>query len=344
MNTIFNLRIAASFLVMLVTASADITVRVSVKFIHNNDVASSPPGGIIGNSTGFATEVTYGNAILAATSAGYSLNVVEYLEIQPPVPAGQASGYWYNLPARSNRQTIETAALADTATWRWNPNAINIYVNNSSSGQCSFVGGGSSIALGGTVNTGTVVHEIGHVFNLLHTHAGDYADNTNPASGVFALADLQDGDALTETARDNPNITTNDQLCQAIFGHTYNAPTATAAERATVDSAFQNVMSYHTEATLLSVQMDIWALNANGARNGFCNGRTWFVANGGNDGSPGNSAAQPLATVASGLSHVSSANDVVLLRNGSYGAPAGGVISTPCTLHATRGPVTVHFP
>jgi hypothetical protein len=355
MNTLFNFRTAAVFLCLLTaslaTARADITVQVSVKFIHNNDPANTRPSGGIGTVAGFGAEITYGNAVLDATGRGYSLNVVEYLDIQPPPPAGQSSGYWYTLAARANRQTIESAALAAQAVWRWNPNAINIYVNNSSSGQCSFVGTGSSISLGGTVSTGTVVHEIGHIFNLAHTHAGDYTTNNNPPSGVFVASDLQDGDSLVETANDNPNISTNDQLSQALFGVPYNqpaappnAPFATPAQRAVVDSAFQNVMSYHTEAVLLSVQMDLWTLNANGARLPFCNGRTWFVANGGNDGAAGNAATLPLATVSSGVSHVSSDTDIVLLRNGSYAAPVGGTISKPCTLRATRGEVIVHFP
>ena len=417
MNTLFNMRTAAfllSLLAPLAIARADIQVLVSVKFIHNNDGANTRPAGNIGTVAGFGQEVTYGNTVLDATTRGYSITVVEYLDITPPAPAGAPANvtggttnnsatvtctntaglqtfmrvtgsgipantvilsisantgftlsnnatatansvaiaanfppdHWFNLPARATRQYIETTALASQAVWRWNPGAINIYVNNSASGQCSFVGSGSSISLGGTVGTGTVLHETGHIFNLQHTHALDYATNTNPVSGIFAMSDLMDGDALTETANDNPNITTNNQLCQALFGKNYNGATTTDGERATVDSAFQNVMSYHTEAVLLPVQMDLWTLNANGARIGFCTGRTWFVANGGNNSSSGLTAALPLATVASGFAHVSTStpNDVVLLRAGSYSAPAGGVMSTPSTLRATRGEATVHFP
>ena len=434
MIAIFKLRIAAFFLVLLAVgmanARADIQVLVSVKFIRNNDGPNTRPGstlptGGIGTSAGFGQEITYGNTVLDATTRGYSLTVVEYLDITPPAPVaananvtgvtaiGNAtvmcnnttglqtfmrvtgpgipvntiilslttnSGFtmssnataannaaaivgsfpadhWFNLPARATRQYIETTALAAQAVWRWNPNAINIYVNNSSSGQCSFVGGGASISLGASVGTGTVLHETGHIFNLAHTHALDYPTNTNPGAAMppqpFTSSDLMDGDALTETANDNPNITTNNQLSVALFGVPYNqpamppnAPFANAAQRAVVDSAFQNVMSYHTEAVLLTGQMDIWTLNANAARIGFCTGRTWFIANGGNNGSSGLTAALPLATVASGFTHVSTStpNDVVLLRGGSYAAPAGGVLSTPSTLRATRGEAIVHFP
>ena len=428
MTSLFQTRVAAfllSLLALLASAHADIQVLVSVKFIRNNDGANTRPGGNVGTVAGFGQEVAYGNTVLDATTRGYSITVVEYLDITPPAPAaasanvtggtttnsptvacGNTAGlqnfmrvtgagipantvilsisanasftmsnnasattapvaiaanfpadHWFNLPARATRQYIETTALAAQAVWRWNPNAINIYVNNSASGQCSFVGNGSSISLGGAVGTGTVLHEVGHIFNLQHTHALDYPTNTNPPAnmppGPFTMADLMDGDALAETANDNPNITTNDQLSVALFGVPYNqpaappnAPFANPAQRAVVDSAFRNVMSYHNEAVLLTGQMDLWTQHANAARLGFCTGRTWFIANGGNNSSSGLTAALPLATIASGFTHVSTStpNDVVLLRAGSYAAPAGGVLSTPSTLRATRGEATIHFP
>ena len=415
MNAILNIRAVALFLGWmaspLTTVRADIEVRVSVKYIHTVGSAT-PPSGNIGTPAGFAQEITSGNQILAATGRGYSLKVVEYSDIQPPVPAGgpvnvtggttrnsatvtcgnttglvdcmavQGTGipsdtvilsfvpntsftmsanatatnastaitasypanYWFTLPARAKRQLIETAALASQGVWGWNASAINIYINNSTSGSCSFVGQGSSIALGGLVEPGTVLHEVGHLFNLRHTHAGDYTNNTDPEGGAFTLADLQDGDALDETTLDNPNLKYADQLSVALFDHDYAA--ATIYERATVDSAFQNVMSYHNEVTLLQVQMDIWTLNANGPRLFLCNGRTWFVASGpgGNDNASGANSGVPLRTIAGAFSHVSTANDVVLLNTGSYAAPTGGTMTTPCTLRATRGEVTVHFP
>lgn len=317
---------------------AEITVRLSVKFILNAD--GTRPSGNISTNAGFDTEITRGNQILAATGRAYQLQVVEYLDIRPPAPADQAADYWFNLPARANRATIEAAALADTATWRWNGATLNMYVNNSSSGQCSFVGGGSSISFGGSVGAGTVLHETGHFFNLRHIHAGDYADNKN--TPPYTMADLADGDGLGETANDNPNITTTDELCGALFGSTYAA--ATPPQQAVVDSAFENVMSYHNENMLLPVQMDIWGQNANGARLFSSSGRTWFVAIEGSDDDSGDNAGSPFATLNKGLSSVSSADDVILLRAGNYNAPAGGVINTPCTLSATRGAVSIHRP
>lgn len=328
------------FLLGGISAShAEIAVRISVKFILNTNGAYST-GGNIGTNAGFQAEIDRGNPILAATGRAYKMQVVEYIGIQPPAPAGSNANYWYNLDARNNRSTIENAAMADTVTWRWNPTALNIYVNNSSSGSCSFIGSGVSISLGKTVSTGTVLHEVGHFFNLNHTHALDYADNTNPA--VFTMADLADGDGFAETARDNPNITTSNQLCVALFNKVYT--NATAGEQAFVDTAFENVMSYHNENALLPIQMDLWGRGANGARLFVCSGRTWFVANDGLDSSTGDNAGSPFATLQRGLSSVGGADDVILLRAGNYLAPVGGAISTPCTVSATRGTISIFKP
>jgi len=320
---------------------ADIIARVSVKFILKPD-GTRPAAGDIGTTAGFDAEITRGNGILAATGRGYSLQVVEYIDIRPPVPGGQASDYWYNLDARANRQNIENAALADQATWRWNGNAINIYVNNSSSGQCSFPGSGGAITLGNDIGTGTVLHETGHFFNLKHTHSGDYSDNSS--TPPFSASDLHDGDGLSETANDNPNISNHDQLCTALFGHVYSA--ATAGERSVVDSAFENVMSYHNENRLLSDQMDIWSDAASSGRRGVCTGRTWFVDhNCGtiiSDGSSGCGIFNgPYRTVGGGVGAANN-GDIVMIRPGTYAEPM--TITKAVTLRATRGPATIGQP
>ena len=325
------------------TAIADIQVLLSVKFIKNWDGTrpSALPGeggNEIGTPDAFATAVTLGNQVLASTWRGYQLVVVEYLDIQPPAPSAQATDYWFNLPARSNRQNIENAAIADMATWRWNPNAINIYVNNSSSGQCSFVGEGGAITLGDPIfGLGTLLHEVGHVFNLRHTHAGDSdcSGGTNP---------LADGDGIPETIPDDL-CRNRDGLSQGWYSRNYAA--LTPVEQDFVNTSWLNVMSYHQEEQFLPVQMDYWALSANGPRLGFCTGKMWFVANDGSDSilfGLGDHPWFPFATISRALASVITVNDVVLLRNGSFDAPPGGVISTPCTLRASGGPVTVHKP
>ncbi len=92
----------------MATAVGQIQVRLSVKIIKNAD--GTRPGGSITTAAGFHAEVIRGNQILAETWRGYQLIVVEYLDIQPSAPPGQASDYWFNINARENRATIEFAA------------------------------------------------------------------------------------------------------------------------------------------------------------------------------------------------------------------------------------------
>jgi hypothetical protein len=311
---------------------ADISVRLSVKFILNFD-GTRPPG--IGTNNTFQVEVDRGNGILAATGRGVRLQVVEYIDIQPAAPQGQSADYWFNLGARSNRMTMESAALADTTTWRWNNSAINIYVNNTGSGQCSFVNGGSSISLGQSISTGTVLHEIGHFFNLQHTHANDPDCSTfTPTQPLNTY--LANGDSLASTINDHACFT-QDQLSTANFGANYAA--LTPAQQRAVNTSWLNVMSYHQEDQLNDDQMDIWSDNANVSRLFVCSGRTWFVSNAGSDIWTGDSAFAPFATVQRALSAVGASDDIIMLRSGNYTAP--GFMNTPCTFRAMRGPVSI---
>jgi hypothetical protein len=309
---------------------ADITVRLSVKFILKPD-GTRPAAGVIGTAAGFDAEITRGNQILAATGRGYQLLVVEYLDIRPPVPGGQPSDYWFNLDARSNRRFIENAALADQPTWRWNANAINLYINNSGSGQCSFVGDGGAITLGNDIGTGTVLHEVGHFFDLRHTHTGDPACGSTPPPYVPA-----DGDGLAATVPDHNCLTTRAALLAALPSEL----------QAAVDTAWLNVMSYHQEDQLLDDQMDIWTFNANWLRNGFCSGRTWVVdRNSGCLYHDGNSLCLlfggPFTVVRDGVNSAQS-GDIVLIRAGNYNEPM--TISRPLTLRASRGNVSIGIP
>ena len=99
-------------------------------------------------------------------------------------------------------------------------------------------------------------------------------------------------------------------------------------------------MSYHEEDQLLDVQMDYWTDTANRTRQSVCSGRTWFVAPDGFDVfRDGLSPGQAFQTVGWGLLHATIPDDILLLKTGTYAAPAN--IATPCTLRATGGPVTL---
>lgn len=151
-------------------AQADIAIRLSVKFILSppgTQLIFQPGAGRFDVSTRAAIEarIVAANQTLEATGWGYYLKLVEEIDIQPQAPDGQPADYWYNIPARSERRTIEFSAFDQIGTpWRWNRNAINIYINNSQSGSCSFVGDGTSIALEALCESGMVPRRSGHKF------------------------------------------------------------------------------------------------------------------------------------------------------------------------------------
>jgi hypothetical protein len=339
-------------------ARAEIEIRISVKFIHHPD--GTAPGWLggtwanISTYAGVAAEVARGNQVLAATGRGYRLRLNDtYANIQPLIPGDKPQDYWFNMDARANRQTMEDAAFFEYVwgdnVWVWSPDAINIFINNSRSGQCAFPANGGTISMGGSVGQGTLLHEIGHFFNLSHTHSGDpscavpgwVAPTTN--AGLAAL--LTDGDGLVETIPDHPCYT-RDELSRANFGAVYAS--LTAAQRTAVDSSWQNAMSYHAENALLPIQMDHWAWNANLHRAWCLNGYTIFVSTTGRDEPEfievrGYAPIYPLATPAGAMSAVLTPNDMVLFNGGTYTAPATP-LATPCTLTATYGPAILTRP
>ena len=332
-----------TFLAMALPVAADIEVRISVKFIKNSNGDRPMNSGTdidISTPLTFDVEITHANKVLEATGRGYQIKVVEYLDIQPPAPVDQFADFWYALAARENRRVFEAFASSNKAVWKWNDNgAINIFVNNTTSGSCSFADSGQTISLGSTLFTkGTVLHEIGHFFNLSHTHGSDANCNVfvpaNPLS-----SGISDGDGLGETIPDHPCYT-QDQLSMANFGANYAA--LSAIQQNIVDDTWLNLMSYHEEDRLLPVQMDYWTDTANRTRRAVCTGYTWFLATNGADGiifPDGLSPGQAFQSLGWGLARVTGPADVVLLRSGNYLAPQ--TISTPCTLRATRGPVTL---
>ncbi len=351
------MRTAPTFLLWLVatcvlvsglrTARADggvIYIDVSVKFIRDsngNDPNGSGGAHNFNSDADVQTEIDHGNEVLRRTFRGYRLRVVELARIQPPKPSGETDpDYWFTLDARSNSNVFEAAAKADKTTWKWHESAINIYINDTGSGQCAFVPE-ECISLGVTIfSVGTLVHELGHFFNLNHTHAGDPPSIPSP----FTFDDLTDGDGLAETRTDHAKASA-DQLSQLLYGKAYAA--LSAAQKADLDTAYENVMSYHEENELLEGQMDKWTDTANlPARQKYMVGRTWFVDAADPDNHHDGSLADPYKDLVDAtISADGTRQDIILLRPGTYTAPSSGIISKPMILRATRkGPATVTKP
>src|SRR5262245_40141367 len=135
----------------------------------------------------------------------------------------------FRTAGRDARNQIETAARGDAA-YAWNNRAINIYINQGTSGGfCSFPDEGRNIIVVGAVsaNAGnTQLHEIGHYFNLCHTH------------GCASTSD----DGVADTLTDSP-MWNEDGIANNSFLKKYND--LSAGEKQQVDDVILNLMSYH---------------------------------------------------------------------------------------------------
>ena len=329
-----------------------INIRVSVKVIRSS-TGAEPTNGLTAPRTVddlITDEINRGNETLRRTQRGYRLLLLPVQRIQPAKPSGQTDAdYWFTLAARENRAALETAAAGNTTTWKWDSTAMNVYINNTGSGQCSFPGDGQTIMMGTDIGAGTLFHEAGHFFNLSHTHGGDYDNPRTGATRVFTASELTDGDALAETANDNPNIITINQLSGALYaGATYAS--LPAFQQRVVNSAFENVMSYHNENELLPNQMNLFtdAANSSSSRHAAVSGYTRYVESYGSNtivfglSNDGLVSSSPLKTLAKAVANAGAANDgdeIILLGNAHFNEPM--TISTPVTLRTSQGNTAV---
>ncbi len=226
-----------SWLLVAVVASANllafepdpVKVRVSVKRVISS--AGARPSGLYGSATEITRVINKCNDVLADLGANWTIVLTEVVD----TPAA-ASGF-YSISSGALR-TLETQAKADPTNYLWRTDAINIYVADTISdagGVCSFPTIGphrevivinSQGILGGSEGW---LHEMGHYFNLIHTHEGDVVADTIEDTDLPSPYDCSVHD-------DN-------------FIASAPALAATAGDRFKV---LHNVMSYHCDPQALT--------------------------------------------------------------------------------------------
>ena len=242
---------------------------------------------------------------------------------------------WFTADARSvaTRDDLEAAAIATPASkadWQWHDDALNIYLNDTRSGICSFPSAHSVILIGAGAYRELIIHEMGHFFNLPHTHSGDN-------NGIVPTGPWGDGDGFSDTLPDDPDADSTDINVRY--------PANTQWER---DNLIFNIMSYHLPQNRLTWQQRQRLIEtSNTSRTFAVNGRAFFIAPDGNNFSPiaGLLWGTRMQQIGFAAALSTNAKDVLVIRNGTYNATAEGlpaVMDKPMVLSAFQGTVIIN--
>ncbi|HXJ57005.1 MAG TPA: M43 family zinc metalloprotease [Verrucomicrobiae bacterium] len=326
------------------TAPAQLQWRLSAKYFSDAFGNLPTAGQGLGSRVELTNHVNAANALLQRAGRGYQIVLTEVVTLR-------GLSQWFDLDARSqaNKQALETEAVGNPSLYLWRPEAINVYINDSSSGYCSGPSSGNLIFLGqqqagGSNGVPTLLHEIGHFFNLCHTHGcqcGDCGPDFDCDAGTRS-------DEVPDTLQDSACWIRDQVAVNNFNGRHYDQ--LNDGQRAEVDLTYQNVMSYHADTALPDYlltedQLDRMTDASNGDRINVANGRTWFVDDKciglfRNGTSQCGTFSGPFSELPDGISSAQT-GDILLMRTGTYTVRPNVPITKPMTLRASRGAATI---
>lgn len=362
MKTILTFVVAAFGLTSGVQAQQAFHWRLSAKVILGpSDTWPGPDSGLdrtnLSSPEAIRRQVDIANRILR--NSGLSAQVfLTGVETIGGLAAPDITGKWFNVNVRDsdNRSSLENDAYPDRR-YRFYGNAINVYINNStSSGVCSIPGDfgfldlddddDDILLLGQGAPDDTVLHEMGHYLGLYHTQGSNCAscgeDGKQPGDC--------DDDDVTDTIKDSDCWANPDVIARNNFGIGYGA--LNPSQRWQVDQVFWNVMSYHqsdqTNAwneVLTPGQIERLGHYTNSDRRATASGDVWFVKADGDDSDDGDEADDAFRSVTHAVIEARDRNpasqNLLLIRPGTYREEGVLTIRQPITINAYAGPVRI---
>src|SRR2546423_8942232 len=221
-------------------AAADITVRISVKAVLNPATGNRQSGV---SDIPFSNTVVGMNAMLQSYGRGYQLQWLGNALINVgglgqfnSGPSQYYSTDFVNDPDGDTlKDQFEANAIADLGTYGWDSTAVNIYIVQFAGANwnvCSFPGHQIILVNGaaGYSAATTVLHEIGHYFNLSHTFNGRQnlnSDNSTCTNGCSCATFVGGGsDGVADTILDHDCWTSQNDIAVGNFGTSYNSLSA----------------------------------------------------------------------------------------------------------------------
>lgn len=336
------LLLAVAILPARVVADAFIDVRLSYKVILRGSDGQRPDGV---TEAGIDQAIVEMNELSEAYGRGYRFVRVDPLidvgglgEFQRPSP-----GYYCFRDMFQN--TVEHAnmradATANPAIYAWNPNALNIYINNNNgAGTCVFPSRQISvIGAQASASAEVTLDEIAHYFNLCHTQGCNCGCCDTFETGPCNTVPGDDG--VSDTLPDLPCWTATD-IAQHSFSADFGELNPEQQEQ--VRDVFFNIMSFHGRQCGTSIfgvsrmterQLDRWADAASAGSTNVCDGHTHFIDAGFNGVQTGRST-NPYNRIAEGIAAAAGGGDILMIRGGAY--PENLRMSAQVILRVQRG-------